>query len=754
MKKYFLYLVAIAAAIVATSCSRVESPSGMGEESTLTFVVSTPEISTRAVADGTNATDLYYGVYAMSKDADGEVWTLQGDISKTTTPVGINLTTQVNLTLVNGKEYSLLFWAENPASKAEVDWAKLEMSYTPEYSNHDVYDAFYAYVPTFKVTGSINQDVTLKRPFAQLNIGANDMAAAKAAGMEVAKTEVTVEGVYSGMSLVTGAVTGQELTVTYQMYDISPIKGEVFPVVNNTYMAMNYLLVNAEKDLSVITLKYEGTDGVTYTRTYNSVPVQRNWRTNIYGSILTDEAKYNVTIEPEFADEENPENVYNREFPDAKTAQQIIDVMSNGGSAVLAQDIEINDADVPATLKSDETNSIHIRRHVVIDLNGYKLTYGGSDAILARIENGGSLEFRGSVEGSEVFAGNAYVASANAGGVIKVYGGKYSTNSTTLFQANGGKVYIADGEFSNENTEYGATYLLNHIDAKKEAGLIEVSGGVFKNFNPAESSSENPVMNFVKDGYSSIENGGSFFVLPETVEAVAGKQEELAEALSSGKSNIFLAEGTYTLPSSGFSSEDVITCAPGTVFTGNSKLNIEGATIIGAKFSNPGGTAVDQTINGTLKDCTFEGYNGLRWTYAGETVVFENCVFSGDLYGVHFDGGANDVIFRNCTISGFNALGGALTMVTFEGCTFKGNGKSGYNGANLWGSAKMIDCEFTFDGSTSYEWIDCIGADKTYEFKNCTVNGVPYTPENYTQFEDIFSRYHVTVKINGTDCAM
>ena len=79
---------------------------------------------------------------------------------------------------------------------------------------------------------------------------------------------------------------------------------------------------------------------------------------------------------------------------------------------------------------------------------------------------------------------------------------------------------------------------------------------------------------------------------------------------------------------------------------------------------------------------------------------------------------------------------------------------SGYNGANLWGSAKLVNCEFTFDGSTANEWIDCIGADKTYEFVNCTVNGVDYTPANFTEYGDIFSRNHVKVTINGTECQL
>ena len=181
------------------------------------------------------------------------------------------------------------------------------------------------------------------------------------------------------------------------------------------------------------------------------------------------------------------------------------------------------------------------------------------------------------------------------------------------------------------------------------------------------------------------------------------------------------------------------------------KFNVKGATVIGATFVN---AATSNTVNGTFKGCTFTGSNGLRYGYAGETAVFEDCVFDGKTYGIHFDGGANDVIFKNCTISGFNGLGDELTMATFENCTFVGNGKSGYNGANLWGSAKLINCEFTFDGSTANEWIDCIGADKTYEFVNCTINGVAYTPANYTEYDAIFSRNNATVKINGVDCAL
>ena len=229
--------------------------------------------------------------------------------------------------------------------------------------------------------------------------------------------------------------------------------------------------------------------------------------------------------------------------------------------------------------------------------------------------------------------------------------------------------------------------------------------------------------------------------------------EGLNTAVTDEYAFVNVAAGNYTFPSN-VAEGVTINCAEGTVFTGTSGLNINGATVIGAEFKNESGVAVSGTINGTFKNCTFTGSNALRSCYVGETCVFENCDFSGNVYGVHFDGGSYPVTFRECTFSGFNAFAAKIPMATFEECTFVGNGKSGYNGANLWGSAVLDDCEFTFNGTTSNEWIDCIGTDKTYEITNCTINGVPYTVDNHDIYPQIFSRNNATVKINGVDCAL
>ena len=329
------------------------------------------------------------------------------------------------------------------------------------------------------------------------------------------------------------------------------------------------------------------------------------------------------------------------------------------------------------------------------------------------------------------------------GTVVTIDGGEFSFSSTLnqkrayVYTGAGAKVIINDGTFGKASTRSGYT------DGILGNGETIIYGGTF-GFNPTR---------WVAAGCTIKKDGANWVVTKGTPATTSEELKDRIKDMEAGET-VVVAEGNYgAFPT--FNDKNVtIYCEEGTVFQGNSKLNIKGSTVVGATFSNPGGTAVDQAINGTFKDCDFVGGNGLRWAYAGETCYFENCLFEGSTYGAHFDGGANDVTYKNCVLSGFNAFAGAITQLTFDGCTFK-DGPSAYNGANLWGSTTFKNCEFTFDGSASTEWIDCISTTGTYKFENCTINGVPYTAENYKDFLDyIWSRNDITVKINGTDCEL
>ena len=204
-------------------------------------------------------------------------------------------------------------------------------------------------------------------------------------------------------------------------------------------------------------------------------------------------------------------------------------------------------------------------------------------------------------------------------------------------------------------------------------------------------------------------------VSPEAVNTTAGLQA----ALANDKKIVTVAAGDYTFPSSSVKAGQTIICEEGTVFTGTSDLNINGATVIGAEFKNEDGTAVSGTIYGNFKNCTFTGSEALRWCYsgAGKTTVFENCVIKTDFRGFHYDGMDGDVIFRNCEINGFNAYGGDGT-VTFEGCTF-GCDESRYNGLNIYSNTNIVNCTFNYvSGKTNF--IDMEGTGKTLTITNCT----------------------------------
>ena len=204
-------------------------------------------------------------------------------------------------------------------------------------------------------------------------------------------------------------------------------------------------------------------------------------------------------------------------------------------------------------------------------------------------------------------------------------------------------------------------------------------------------------------------------VAPEVVAST----DALKAALTTDAKMVSVAKGEYTFPASSVKAGQTIICEEGTVFTGTSGLNINGATVIGAEFKNENGVAVSGTINGTFKICTFTGHAALRWCYsvAGNTTVFENCVIKTDFRGFHYDDMNGDVIFRNCEINGFNAYSGDGT-VTFEGCTF-GCDESRYNGLNIYSNTKLVNCTFNYvSGKTNF--IDMEGTDKTLTITNCT----------------------------------
>ena len=309
MKKILLCTGAAALMLGAASCSSEIDEPGITGDGNVHFTVKLPEqMRTRAISDGTTASTLTYAVYDKATD---ELVTLSEDqVSFDPT----TLTATVDLRLVNGKSYELLFWADAPGNafyKFVPGSKSIEVDYTGLTNSDESRDAFFA-SRVFDVTGPINETVELRRPFAQVNLGTDDMTTdavqkAYAAGMGVSLSTTA----YGTLNLSDGTVDDEQ-TVIFANALATLTSGETFPYNPNpsqnnpyTWISMDYILTSSEKQVIDTEFTFwNGTVANTQTLPVSNVPVQRNYRTNIYGSLLTSPANLQIVIVPGYEEDD------------------------------------------------------------------------------------------------------------------------------------------------------------------------------------------------------------------------------------------------------------------------------------------------------------------------------------------------------------------------------------------------------------------------------------------------------------------
>lgn len=304
MKKVLFSTVAMSALmLMATSCADDQtSDLKAGAESTVTITAQLPgDMGTRAFADGRKATELHYAVYEkgtttplkVCKKADGT----KGQPEGTATMTGLQTT--ISLQLTTGKEYDFVFWADAPGDNVYTfnsEKQTVTVNYANAENNTDNLDAFFGQKKALKVSGNMSISQELRRPFAQINIGTDDFDAAAAAGYTDSESTIGV-ATYKTLNLLSGEVS-DPVTATFVKKPI-PTEDSKFSVNSKDYkyLSMSYVLVPKDKETVDIAFDYTLTN-----RTFTNVPVQRNYRTNIYGSLLTNTADFNVVIAPGFND--------------------------------------------------------------------------------------------------------------------------------------------------------------------------------------------------------------------------------------------------------------------------------------------------------------------------------------------------------------------------------------------------------------------------------------------------------------------
>ena len=297
--------------LAAGSCQReIEYLDG---DTKVTFEVSTGDIATRAseIATAKNITVLHWELYgsdirtAAAPYGEGTVTDTDGDKHFT-----------VNLRLVADQKYNIVFWAETEHGATHYETSDLRnvkiKTYADENANDESRAAFFA-VHDFETQNgvNVNEEVTLYRPFAQINLGTTtyDTSLNMVNGGKVAvnSTQMTVTSVANVFNTLDGLGVADNFDGKVTFKAAATPNGEAdktqkLLTVNEEgyyWIGMNYLIVVDNAGTTDVDVVLNTNMGVVEHSIAN-VPIKENYRTNILGDFLTTGAKFNIVVDERF----------------------------------------------------------------------------------------------------------------------------------------------------------------------------------------------------------------------------------------------------------------------------------------------------------------------------------------------------------------------------------------------------------------------------------------------------------------------
>lgn len=295
--------------MLANSCSDDNNVSQADSSlAQVTFKVSADGALTRAISDGTTVDELVYRVF----DKNGNPIATLPLVKEAAADLSSGHT--VALTLAKGQTYKVAFWAQKAGNTAYTVHDNMQVAVDYSGANNDENrDAFFNAVE-ITVKDDVAQTVELKRPFAQLNVGSTtaDWNAAVTSGVIVTESKVTVKQAATTLNVLDGKVSGAaDVNFTYAAKPGESLKVDADG--NGTkedykYLSMSYILPNdatdgTQKTLASAEFTFKTASGteIVVKNGLQNLPLQRNYRTNIVGNILSGTTTFSVVVDPAFS---------------------------------------------------------------------------------------------------------------------------------------------------------------------------------------------------------------------------------------------------------------------------------------------------------------------------------------------------------------------------------------------------------------------------------------------------------------------
>ncbi len=388
------YLLILFTAIGFSACTDTTAPIPDDETVNVNIAINLPSsVQSRAYGDGSGAKTLIYAVYEENKFEYLFKETIKNFPDNNT----------ISIPLTTGVTYNIVFWAQNPDADCYnfEDNGSITINYSSLMANDETLDAFFANKKLTVSPNQTTQTISLKRPFAQINIGTSDLNELDK-DISTLKSSISVR-LPSNLNLIDGTVSATK-DVDYTFHSSAIPQSAKFPVDKYEYLCMTYILCGDGKSLLPdLTFKVIETDenNPLLSKKISNLSVQRNYRTNIYGALFSNPTEFVISIAPQFdgddpssgtvtpVDPENPEDPNNPNDPSnitrkdtatktyyvnsiddlRKALSDDLDVREGGWTVKLTTNLDLNNTEVDPIRIPDEYAST-----VIFDGGNYTIS--------------------------------------------------------------------------------------------------------------------------------------------------------------------------------------------------------------------------------------------------------------------------------------------------------------------------------------------------------------------------------------------